>query len=47
MNLATRPDDDLSTRADLAAQAAAAARDVALADIVSGASRTGLEPASG
>jgi len=31
VNLATRPDDDLSTRADLAAQAAAAARDVALA----------------
>lgn len=31
VNLATRPDDDLSTRADLAAQAASAARDVALA----------------
>lgn len=30
VNLATRPDDDLSTRADLAAQAAAAAREVAL-----------------
>jgi formiminotetrahydrofolate cyclodeaminase len=30
VNLATRPDDNLSTRADLAAQAAAAARDVAL-----------------
>lgn len=30
VNLATRPDDDLCTRADLAAQAAAAARDVAL-----------------
>lgn len=31
VNLATRSDDDLSTRADLAAQAASAARDVALA----------------
>ena len=31
VNLATRPDDELSTRADLAAQAATAAREVALA----------------
>ena len=31
VNLATRPDDDLCTRADLATRAAAAARDVALA----------------
>ena len=30
VNLATQPDDDLSTGADLAAQAAAAARDIAL-----------------
>lgn len=30
VNLATRPDDTLSTRADVAAQAAATARDVAL-----------------
>jgi formiminotetrahydrofolate cyclodeaminase len=30
VNLATRPDDDLSTRADAAARAAAAAREVAL-----------------
>jgi len=31
INLSTRPDDDLSTRADLAARAATAAREVALA----------------
>jgi hypothetical protein len=31
VNLATRPDDALSTRADLAARAATAAREVALA----------------
>jgi formiminotetrahydrofolate cyclodeaminase len=31
VNLATRPDDALTTRADMAAQAASAARDVALA----------------
>ena len=31
INLATRPDDELSTRADIAAQAATAAREVALA----------------
>ena len=31
VNLATRPDDDLCTRADLAARAATAAREVALA----------------
>ena len=31
VNLSTRPDDDLTTRADLAANAAAAAREVALA----------------
>jgi formiminotetrahydrofolate cyclodeaminase len=30
VNLATRPDDELSTRADLAARAAAAARPAAL-----------------
>jgi formiminotetrahydrofolate cyclodeaminase len=31
VNLATRPDDELTTRADIAARAASAARDVALA----------------